>query len=134
MIRTLAHVCLHSRDLDRSLDFYRGALGLKRHFDFHKDGKLAGFYLQIAPGQFVEIFQTKAGEETRRQRIHHLCLEGEKMDAVRDALAKPGVAVTAQNSAATGRGNAGARTPTGRTLNFNNTRRRVRNARKRIAW
>ena len=47
MIKTLAHVCLFSKDLNRSLDFYCGALGLRRHFDFIKDGELFGFYLQI---------------------------------------------------------------------------------------
>ena len=48
MIKTLAHICIFSKDLNRSLDFYCGALGLKRHFDFFKDDALFGFYLQAA--------------------------------------------------------------------------------------
>ena len=75
MIKALAHICIHSNDLNRSLDFYCGALGLKRHFDFLKDGKLFGFYLQAGPHQFIEIFQAGPAAERRGQRIHHLCLE-----------------------------------------------------------
>lgn len=94
MIKTLAHVCLFSTDLDRSLDFYCGALGLRRHFDFIKDGQLFGFYLQIDAGHFIEIFKTGAQEKTGRQRIHHLCLEVEDIDKLRERLTERGVAVT----------------------------------------
>ena len=94
MIKTLAHVCLFAKDLDRSLDFYGGALGLRRHFDFFKNGELYGFYLQIDPNHFIEIFKAGSEEAPGRQRIHHLCLEVADIDAVRDALSKRGVAVT----------------------------------------
>ena len=96
MIKTLAHVCLFAKDLNRSLDFYCGALGLRRHFDFFKDGELFGFYLQIDADHFIEIF--KAGQEgpPGRQRIHHLCLEVDDLDALRDQLAQRGVKVTAK--------------------------------------
>jgi len=94
MIKTLAHICLHSKDLNQSLDFYCGALGLRRHFDFFKDGALFGFYLQVGPGHFIEIFKTDPNAEIRSQRIHHFCLEVEDIDAMRDSLIKHGVAVT----------------------------------------
>ena len=96
MIKTLAHVCLFSKDLNRSLDFYCGALGLRRHFDFMKDGELFGFYLQINPNQFIEIFKAGPGEPAGPQRIHHLCLEVDDLDAMRDALIQRGVKVTAK--------------------------------------
>ena len=82
MIRALAHICIFSKDLERSRDFYCGTLGLKKHFDFHKDGRLFGFYLQVAPGQFIEIFQADAAAEIKQQRIHHFCLEVENIDAL----------------------------------------------------
>ena len=96
MIKTLAHVCLFAKDLNRSLDFYCGALGLRRHFDFFKDGELFGFYLQIDADHFIEIF--KAGQEgpPGRQRIHHLCLEVDDLDALRDQLIQRGVKATAK--------------------------------------
>jgi glyoxylase I family protein len=94
MIKTLAHICIFSKDLESSLDFYCGALGLKRHFDFFKDGVLFGFYLQVAPGQFIEIFKADPAARVCSQRIHHFCLEVENIDALRDALIKRGVEVT----------------------------------------
>jgi glyoxylase I family protein len=94
MIKTLAHLCIFGKDLDRSADFYCGALGLKKHFDFFKDGVLFGFYLEVAPGQFIEIFKADPAAEIRSQRIHHFCLEVENIDAMRDALIKRGVEVT----------------------------------------
>ena len=94
MIKTLAHICIFSKDLNRSLDFYCGALGLKRHFDFFKDGALFGFYLQAGPGHFIEIFKADPDAEIRNQRIHHFCLEVEDIDAMRDALIKRGVEAT----------------------------------------
>ena len=81
MIKTLAHVCLFSKDLNRSLDFYCGALGLRRHFDFLKDGELFGFYLQIDPHHFIEIFKAGPAEAAGSQRIHHLCLEVDDLQA-----------------------------------------------------
>jgi lactoylglutathione lyase/glyoxylase I family protein len=94
MIKTLAHICIFSKDLTRSLDFYCSALGLKRHFDFFKDGALFGFYLQVNQGHFIEIFKADPNAEIRNQRIHHFCLEVEDIDAMRDALIKHGVEVT----------------------------------------
>ena len=94
MIKTLAHACLFSKDLNRSLDFYCGALGLRRQFDFMKNGGLFGFYLQINPNQFIEIFKIGAEEANGHQRIHHLCLEVDDLDAMRDALIQRGVKVT----------------------------------------
>jgi catechol 2,3-dioxygenase-like lactoylglutathione lyase family enzyme len=94
MIKTLAHICIFSKDLDRSRDFYCSALGLERHFDFFKDGVLFGFYLQVAPGQFIEIFKADPAAEIRGQRIHHVCLEVDDIDSLRDTLMKRGVEVT----------------------------------------
>jgi len=94
MIKALAHVCLLSKDLNRSLDFYCGTLGLKRHFDFLKDGELHGFCLKAGPGQFIEIHKADPAAETGGQRIHHFCLEVEDMDALRAVLDLHEVAVT----------------------------------------
>jgi lactoylglutathione lyase/glyoxylase I family protein len=94
MVKALAHLCICSNDLERSRAFYCDALGLKIHFEFHKEGKLFGFYLQVAPGQFIEIFRTNATEEICRQRLHHFCLEVENIDALREKLLAHGIAVT----------------------------------------
>lgn len=94
MIKALAHLCILSNDLARSREFYCDILGLKPHFDFYKNGNLFGFYLQVAPGQFIEVFSTDAAEEIKRQRIHHFCLEVDDLDALREKLIARGVTVT----------------------------------------
>ena len=67
---------------------------MRRQFDFFKDGELFGFYLQISPGHFIEIFKADPAAEIRSQRIQHFCLEVEDIDALRDTLIKRGVEVT----------------------------------------
>ncbi len=99
MIKALGHICIHSKDLNRSREFYCGALGLKPHFDFLKDGELFGFYLQAAPNQFIEVFKTDPAAETHRQRIHHFCLEVDDIDALRGRLLQRGVEVTPKKMA-----------------------------------
>ena len=94
MIKTLGHICIFSKDLKRSRDFYCVVLGLKPHFDFLKDGELFGFYLQVAPGHFIEVFKADPAAEIRSQRIHHFCLEVDDIDALRNSLIKHGVEVT----------------------------------------
>ena len=91
MIKGLAHLCIFANNLERSLDFYCGTLGLKRHFDFHKNGQLYGFYLEVAPVQFVEIFQADSATNIKRQRIHHFCLEVADIDALCRRLTERGV-------------------------------------------
>jgi catechol 2,3-dioxygenase-like lactoylglutathione lyase family enzyme len=94
MIKALAHICIFAKDLECSRDFYCSALGLEPHFDFFKDGKLFGFYLQVAPSQFIEIFRADPKVEIRSQLIHHFCLEVDDIDAMRERLTKHGVVVT----------------------------------------
>ena len=96
MIKTLAHVCLFAMDLNRSLYFFCGALGLRRHFDFFKDGELFGFYLQIDANHFIEIFKAGTEENASHPRIHHFCLEVDNLDALRDRLLQRGIKVTAK--------------------------------------
>ncbi|MGO8763751.1 MAG: VOC family protein [Limisphaerales bacterium] len=94
MIKALAHLCVFTKDLPRTRDFYCTALGFKPHFDFLKNGELFGFYLQIAPGQFIEFFKVEPETEFGGQRVHHFCFEVDDTDALREKLTKAGVEVT----------------------------------------
>jgi glyoxylase I family protein len=94
MIKALAHLCVFSQDLYRTRRFYCGTLGLKPHFDFFKNGELFGFYLQVAPGQFVEFFKAEGASEIRGRRIHHFCFEVEDIDVLRGKLAGAGIEAT----------------------------------------
>jgi len=86
MIKGLAHVCLGSDDLDASLKFYCECLGLRRHFDFVKDGSLVGFYLEIGKGSYVEIFKGEKLSPQGSLPIRHFCLEVDDIDAILERL------------------------------------------------
>ena len=92
-LKSVAHVCLKSPDLARTLDFYCGALGMERVFDFTKGGQVVGFYLRLAERSFVEVFQAdKVVAPGADAALHHFCLETDDMAAVRGRLAKGGFA------------------------------------------
>jgi lactoylglutathione lyase/glyoxylase I family protein len=94
MIKALAHVCVFTKDLKRTRDFYCKVLGFKPHFEFLKDGQLFGFYLKIAPRQFIEFFKVKRNTKFGGQRTHHFCFEVDDIDAIIKKLKKSRVKVT----------------------------------------
>lgn len=95
MIKALAHVCILSRNLEKTRAFYCDVLGLAKGFDFLRDGKLTGYYLTITPGQFIEVFQTgDESPEPPARRILHLCLETDDMDGISKKLRDAGCEVT----------------------------------------
>jgi catechol 2,3-dioxygenase-like lactoylglutathione lyase family enzyme len=93
MIRALAHVCIFSRDLERTRKFYCEALGLAIKFRFLRKGELFGFYLKISDSQFLEVFRR---DETSQgvPQIGHICLETDDLDAVRKRLTASGIETT----------------------------------------
>jgi catechol 2,3-dioxygenase-like lactoylglutathione lyase family enzyme len=58
MITGLGHVAFRVTDLDRALDFYVRILGLREAFRLDMAGQPSPWivYLQVAPGDFVELF------------------------------------------------------------------------------
>ncbi len=91
-IKSLAHVCIKSTDLDATADFYCGVLGLKRIFDFRKQGKIIGYYLKADNDTFVEVFLAEELEKVGKQPLHHFCLEVESIQATRQAIVERGFA------------------------------------------
>ena len=92
-IKTLAHLCLVTRDLDATRHFYCDVLGLRKTFDFIRAGECCGFYLQISPNHYLEVFQTDedlAGPPVQA-RIKHFCLEVDSVDAVEAHLRENGI-------------------------------------------
>jgi lactoylglutathione lyase/glyoxylase I family protein len=93
MFSRIAHVCLTVKDLERSVAFYE-RLGLSVRFRFTRKGENFGAYVQIAEGNFVELFEDKAAESIRPNDTRHFCLETQDIDAVTTQLAQRGVAFT----------------------------------------
>ncbi|WP_438036514.1 VOC family protein [Sorangium sp. So ce204] len=93
MFKRIAHVCLNVRDLQRSVDFY-GKLGFATKFSFTREGAPFGAYLEIADGNYVEMFEDRNLGEVVNTGIAHFCLETDDMDAVMATLKRRGVPFT----------------------------------------
>lgn len=92
MIRGIAHLCIRVADLEQTARFYCDGLGLKKAFDFIRDGKVIGFYLHVGNGNYLEIFQREP-VEAGPSPIDHLCLETDSIDEVNARLSAAGYAV-----------------------------------------
>ena len=87
LIRTLAHVCLKTTDLEKTRRFYCETLGIKKLFDFTKRGSVVGFYLKVSADTFIEVFLQDAAETAAtHQNLHHFCLETNEIEKARAAL------------------------------------------------
>ncbi len=79
MIKQLAHICIHTVDLEATARFYQEGLGLERGFEFMKDGDLFGFYVKLGNGTFIEVFK---GDPGVVGNINHIAIQVEGIDAV----------------------------------------------------
>jgi catechol 2,3-dioxygenase-like lactoylglutathione lyase family enzyme len=89
MALKLAHICLGSPDLNRSREFYCDILGLRKKFDFIKNGELFGFYLELADETFIEVFKGEVAK-VDGYPLRHFCLETDDIDKVARRLQEGG--------------------------------------------
>ena len=94
MIKGLAHVRVSAKDLAETERFYCGCLGLSKKFDFLREGKVIGYYLQIDEGSFVEVFQSDKVSSSRGQAITHFCLEVDDIERAIEEIRGFGVDIT----------------------------------------
>jgi lactoylglutathione lyase len=94
-ITGLGHVAIKVRDIDRTLAFYTGVLGMREMMRINKDdGSLWIVYLRITDTQFLEVFP---GAETERapgwntNGLNHICLTFNDLEAVVRELTAKGV-------------------------------------------
>jgi catechol 2,3-dioxygenase-like lactoylglutathione lyase family enzyme len=90
-IKSLAHVCLKSTDLDATANFYCGVLGMKRLFDFTRNGKLIGYYMKADNLTFIEVFESGEVDKIEKQVLNHLCLETSDINALQKSLTTRGL-------------------------------------------
>ncbi|PCJ62929.1 MAG: lactoylglutathione lyase [Planctomycetota bacterium] len=79
MIKQLAHICIHSNDLDKTLHYYTEVLQLEKGFVFEKEGELFGFYIKFGNNTFIEVFKGDPGDVGN---INHISIEVEDMDGL----------------------------------------------------
>lgn len=96
-VRQVAHVCILTGDLAGTRDFYVRVLGLPVKFEFLRDGRAFGFYLDAGGRTNVEVFErSDVGSDVvaPAARIDHLCLEVEDIEAAIAHVRGEGVAIT----------------------------------------
>lgn len=93
LFKRLAHVCLHVKDLGRSLAYYK-KLGLSEGFQFTRRGRDYGRYLQIADKCYLELFEEPGAGPSSNQGLAHFCLESEDLGALMAHLDAQGVPYT----------------------------------------
>lgn len=90
MIKGIAHVCLSATDLVEVERFYCNGLGVKKAFNFIREGRVIGFYLEVAPGDYIEVFERDAIDAKANGLIGHFCLEVADIDQARQRLLENG--------------------------------------------
>jgi catechol 2,3-dioxygenase-like lactoylglutathione lyase family enzyme len=93
MFKRIAHVCLNTSDLERSVAWYE-KLDFGIRFRFTRKGSQFGVYMVVAEGTFVEIFEDPNLGPVVNNGIAHFCLETDDIDAVVEKLTERGIAVT----------------------------------------
>lgn len=82
-VKQLAHVCIHSSNIEKSIAFYSDTLGLPVKFRFIKeDGSVFGAYFDAGNNTFIEVFKSDQ-DKPSEARLVHLCLE---VDSIKDTL------------------------------------------------
>ncbi len=93
-VKQLAHVCIFAHDLEATRRFYRDVLGMDTRFNFLRDGKIFGFYLDCGGRSHVEVFENSEASYSERNQINHFCLEVEDIDAAIAHIRSMGVEAT----------------------------------------
>jgi catechol 2,3-dioxygenase-like lactoylglutathione lyase family enzyme len=86
-VKALAHICIHTKDLDKTRNFYCDVLGFKKIFNFTKNGEVVGFYLKISKNNFLEFFKDGTSY-SNQSSLKHFCLETDNITGMRNILMK----------------------------------------------
>jgi lactoylglutathione lyase len=90
----IAHVGIRAKDLDRSLGFYRDALGFPEMLRFRDNGNVVCVYMRASERQFIEIFPAGVGDQAPDfldVGINHFCLVVPDVDEAAGQLSAEGI-------------------------------------------
>ena len=93
-VSSIAHVAIRVKDVERTLDFYSGKLGMREMMRLDRDGRLWLLYLRITDTQFLEVFPEGVGERAAERDavgFNHMCLEVTNIDVALHELEAAGV-------------------------------------------
>ena len=91
MIKSLAHVCIKTTDLEKTTDFYCGALRMEKAFHFIRRGTVIGFYIKASQNTFIEVFHVDHADHTHTDHtLSHLCLQTDAIEDLHKRLVERG--------------------------------------------
>ncbi len=93
-IKQIAHSCMMTHDLAASEYFYCEVLGLKKAFEFTKNGKKIGVYIEAGGRTWIEIFIHSDAPFPTLGAINHFCFEVTSIDQAIQHIRAKGVDVT----------------------------------------
>ena len=91
-VSSIAHVAIRVKDVERTLDFYSGKLGMREMMRLDRDGRLWLLYLRITDTQFLEVFPEGVGERAAERDavgFDDMCLEVTNIDVALHELKLP---------------------------------------------
>ncbi|CAN7420719.1 VOC family protein [Rhizobium rhizogenes] len=98
-VKSIGHVAVSVKDIERSLDFYVNKLGFEEMFRLEQDDRLWIVYLRITDTQYLELFPDAVGDSAppfANVGFNHLCLEVDDIDGAIAELTAKGVALTSE--------------------------------------
>ena len=95
MITNIAHNAVTVKNMEESLRFYTEALGFKKAFEINRPetGEPWIVYLNIAPGQFIELFYGGTEDNPWRDSLigfNHFCFEVDDIFATVEQVRRAG--------------------------------------------
>lgn len=93
-VSSITHVAIRVKDVERTLDFYCGKLGMGEMMRLDRDDRLWLLYLRITDTQFLEVFPEGVGERAAERDavgFNHMCLEVADIDVAMRELDAAGV-------------------------------------------
>jgi lactoylglutathione lyase len=91
MLVGIGHNAINVLDMEKSLDFYAGAVGFQKAFEIPQDGKPWIVYLKVGGGAFLELFY--GGEKDREDNYaddligyHHWSIHCTNLPALRERI------------------------------------------------
>jgi len=91
IIKQIAHACIFANDLDETAEWYRQVLGIEKKFNFTRDGKVFGYYLDVGNRTHIEVFLKTEASFSETNQINHICLEVSDMDTALAHIREQGV-------------------------------------------
>jgi catechol 2,3-dioxygenase-like lactoylglutathione lyase family enzyme len=87
----VAHIAVFAHDYEKSRSFYGGFLGFEEPYSLkNKDGSASMTFFKINDHQYIELFPER---EANSDRLNHISLETDDIEALRLYLASKGVKV-----------------------------------------